>query len=79
MSPKVQVLLLIVGLIMFSAIHAEEELGEIEESERSCAEAYKSCDSIPCCDNIACICNPMRTNCKCKKGVFRIIGDWIGK
>uniref|UniRef100_A0A482ZIN5 U5-Lycotoxin-Lsp1e_1 n=1 Tax=Lycosa sp. SGP-2016 TaxID=1905177 RepID=A0A482ZIN5_9ARAC len=56
MSPKVQVLLLIVGLIMFLAVHAEEEFGEIEESERSCAEAYKSCDSIPCCDNIACIC-----------------------
>uniref|UniRef100_A0A482Z7U1 U5-Lycotoxin-Lsp1u_1 n=1 Tax=Lycosa sp. SGP-2016 TaxID=1905177 RepID=A0A482Z7U1_9ARAC len=55
MSPKVQVLLLIVGLITFLAVHAEEELNEIEESERSCAEAYKSCDSIPCCDDIACI------------------------
>uniref|UniRef100_A0A482ZAT8 U5-Lycotoxin-Lsp1l_1 n=1 Tax=Lycosa sp. SGP-2016 TaxID=1905177 RepID=A0A482ZAT8_9ARAC len=78
MSPKVQVLLLIVGLITFLAVHAEEELNEIEESERSCAEAYKSCDSIPCCDDIACICNAMR-HCKCKKGVFRIIRDWIGK
>uniref|UniRef100_A0A482ZEX3 U5-Lycotoxin-Lsp1q_1 n=1 Tax=Lycosa sp. SGP-2016 TaxID=1905177 RepID=A0A482ZEX3_9ARAC len=80
MSPKVQVLLLIVGLITFLAVHAEEELNEIEESERSCAEAVQILSTLYHVAMISLgICNAMRTNCKCKKGVFRIIRDWIGK
>uniref|UniRef100_A0A482ZIQ9 U5-Lycotoxin-Lsp1k_1 n=1 Tax=Lycosa sp. SGP-2016 TaxID=1905177 RepID=A0A482ZIQ9_9ARAC len=73
MSPNVQVLLLIVGLIMFLAVHAEEEFGEIEESERSCAEAYKSCDSNTMLRIISLAfviqCEPTD---KCKKGVLYV-------
>uniref|UniRef100_A0A482ZIN8 U5-Lycotoxin-Lsp1c_7 n=1 Tax=Lycosa sp. SGP-2016 TaxID=1905177 RepID=A0A482ZIN8_9ARAC len=79
MSPKVQVLSLVVGLITFLAVHAEEELSETEESERSCANEYQSCNwtNRPCCDNISCVCSWIGTNCECKKGIIRTIRDWI--
>nr|B6DD53.1 RecName: Full=U16-lycotoxin-Ls1b; Short=U16-LCTX-Ls1b; AltName: Full=Toxin-like structure LSTX-P2; Flags: Precursor [Lycosa singoriensis]ACI41469.1 toxin-like structure LSTX-P2 precursor [Lycosa singoriensis]CAS03738.1 toxin-like structure LSTX-P2 precursor [Lycosa singoriensis] len=78
MSPKVQALLLLVGLITFLEVHAEEELSETVESERSCAKEYQWCDwnTRPCCDNISCICSWIGTNCECKKGIICTIKDW---
>uniref|UniRef100_A0A482ZI99 U5-Lycotoxin-Lsp1i_1 n=1 Tax=Lycosa sp. SGP-2016 TaxID=1905177 RepID=A0A482ZI99_9ARAC len=79
MSPKVQALLLLVGLITFLAVHAEEELSEIEESERECVEEHKSCnwDDKQCCPKMSCHCSIGLTNCKCVKGPIRKIIEWI--
>nr|P84000.1 RecName: Full=U10-ctenitoxin-Pr1a; Short=U10-CNTX-Pr1a; AltName: Full=Non-toxic venom protein PRTx22C5 [Phoneutria reidyi] len=33
----------------------------------SCADAYKSCDSLKCCNNRTCMCSMIGTNCTCRK------------
>uniref|UniRef100_A0A482ZEV2 U5-Lycotoxin-Lsp1m_1 n=1 Tax=Lycosa sp. SGP-2016 TaxID=1905177 RepID=A0A482ZEV2_9ARAC len=62
MSPKVKVLLLIVGFIMFLAVHAEEELSETDRIREIVCHEYQSCNwtNRPCCDNISCVCSWIR-------------------
>nr|B6DD54.1 RecName: Full=U17-lycotoxin-Ls1a; Short=U17-LCTX-Ls1a; AltName: Full=Toxin-like structure LSTX-P3; Flags: Precursor [Lycosa singoriensis]ACI41470.1 toxin-like structure LSTX-P3 precursor [Lycosa singoriensis]CAS03739.1 toxin-like structure LSTX-P3 precursor [Lycosa singoriensis] len=80
MSSKVQAVLLLVGVITFLAVHAQEELSENTESERSCARLYERCSMTrrPCCNNVPYVCSLLGTYCECKKGLIQTVGDFIG-
>nr|QDC23112.1 toxin 25 precursor [Cupiennius salei] len=72
MWPKVQVLLVLVGLIMFLGVHADTESSEITEESRYCIPKWRRCTwgGPKCCAGRSCDCNVTRTNCRCSPRLF---------
>nr|B6DD56.1 RecName: Full=U19-lycotoxin-Ls1a; Short=U19-LCTX-Ls1a; AltName: Full=Toxin-like structure LSTX-P5; Flags: Precursor [Lycosa singoriensis]ACI41472.1 toxin-like structure LSTX-P5 precursor [Lycosa singoriensis]CAS03741.1 toxin-like structure LSTX-P5 precursor [Lycosa singoriensis] len=80
MSPKVQALIFIVGLITLLAAHAQEELSDNIESERGCSGAYKRCSSSQrCCEGRPCVCSAINSNCKCRKTYTELFKEYFEK
>nr|B6DD55.1 RecName: Full=U18-lycotoxin-Ls1a; Short=U18-LCTX-Ls1a; AltName: Full=Toxin-like structure LSTX-P4; Flags: Precursor [Lycosa singoriensis]ACI41471.1 toxin-like structure LSTX-P4 precursor [Lycosa singoriensis]CAS03740.1 toxin-like structure LSTX-P4 precursor [Lycosa singoriensis] len=76
MSPKMQALLLLLGLITLLVVHAEEELSENTESERGCIKLNQECvqNKTPCCNNRPCLCYMRFNICLCEKPLGEIFG-----
>uniref|UniRef100_A0A4Q8K345 U29-Sparatoxin-Hju1b_1 n=1 Tax=Heteropoda jugulans TaxID=1358901 RepID=A0A4Q8K345_9ARAC len=71
--------LIVVAVIFLVSAEAPERdvLDNPEESREDCADAYKSCDTIKCCESRSCICNIFGNLCKCQKSLTEIVGSWF--
>uniref|UniRef100_A0A4Q8K470 U29-Sparatoxin-Hju1c_1 n=1 Tax=Heteropoda jugulans TaxID=1358901 RepID=A0A4Q8K470_9ARAC len=73
-------LVLIVAAVIFlvSAEAPERDvLDNAEESRKDCADAYKSCDTMKCCEGRTCLCSRFDNLCKCAVSTPGIVGSWF--
>nr|QDC23115.1 toxin 36 isoform a S1 precursor [Cupiennius salei]QDC23116.1 toxin 36 isoform a S2 precursor [Cupiennius salei] len=76
------ILMVVVAFIAVIGVHgtaySNENFENDPEGNRSCAEAYQTCDSIPCCNERSCVCNWLGKECKCKKSLGELIDTLLG-